>query len=209
MAKGTTENKSTLSDTDLDGIDPALLAGLDLDVLNEEAAPMEGDIFDSDAINARSKEWASGDFNTKLELEKAYQLRGDRPFIIWRKPENRPTPQNPHSKMVEKPFVQHLDHSHSTMDVIMRYYAEGMRIAFHHIPVAQDAAREVLLTPIRNYCNSREIEMAAVRREVLAELGITKKIQVERMKRLAAQAAKSETQNKGGSNDGQGSVPQQ
>jgi hypothetical protein len=100
----------------------------------------------------------------------------NRPFIIWRKEENKPTAQNPTSKMEVKPFVQHLDHSHSTLDVILRYYKEGMRIAFHHIPYSGDEDREEALRPIREYCTSRDKEMEAVRAQIYKELGIEGKI---------------------------------
>lgn len=157
-------------------------ADLDIDALNEELPFDTGgiDIFDSEAMNERAEKWQKGDFNAKLQLEKEYQLRQERPFIIWRKEENKPTKQNPHSKMIVKPFVQHLDHSHSTMDVIIRYYKEGMRIAFHHIPESKDEEREAILGPIRDYCLSRDKEMAQIRREVMAEMGMLAKIKREK-----------------------------
>lgn len=175
---------------DADGIDPRVLDQIDdFSATTTTASPEMAehdidddgiDIFDSDAMTKRAEQWENGDFKVKLELEKQYQLTQGRPFIIWRKQENKPTKQNPHSKMIEKPFVQHLDHSHSTMPHIMRYYAEGMRIAFHYIPAHNDKDREEILAEIRDYCNSRDREIRAIRKEIMEELGMTAKVEANR-----------------------------
>ena len=116
-----------------------------------------------------AKLWQQGDFDVRVALELA-RIDKERPYIIWRNETNKPTARNPRTVTDVVPFVQYLDHIHGTMDQIIRYQAEGKRVAASNIPTSKDEEREGELQVIRQYLAGQKAEIDSIRKEIEAQL---------------------------------------
>jgi len=118
----------------------------------------------------------NGTFEERLELEIQAQDK-TRGFLIWKKPENVPTEQNKRSKPRDHVFVQHLDHCHSTIESVNRNIGVfGMTLVHSHIPESNDPETLERHEPIRAFVAGHSRLREAVKKELMAEMGVAEKI---------------------------------
>lgn len=127
------------------------------------------------SIEEIATKWENGSFEDKLALQLEMEDK-TKPFIIWRKEENKPTPQNPRSVMKVVPFVQHLDACHGNVETVVRYQSEGFQIAYWNIPETIDLEKADALRGVRALLDSGDKMKAQIRAELMAEYGIKEKV---------------------------------